>query len=164
MIDLIEEEGLAANAAENGGYLRAGLEELKNKHPLIGDVRGMGLMQAMELVKDRTLKTPASAETLRLMEAARENRILIGRGGLSGNVIRISPSLNVGSSRYRRIFAPAGRELFTRRQLLNGDRFKAHASRFLHALSRARVVQNRRLLSRRPVPVLASVCCTFGSI
>jgi 4-aminobutyrate aminotransferase-like enzyme len=98
VIDLIEEEGLAAKAAETGGYLRAGLEELKNKYPLIGDVRGMGLMQALELVKDRELKTPAPAETLRLMEAARENRILIGRGGLNGNVIRISPPLNVGRS------------------------------------------------------------------
>ena len=98
VIDLIEEEGLAAKAAETGGYLRAGLEELKNKHQVIGDVRGMGLMQALELVKDRELKTPAPAETLRLMETARENRILIGRGGLNGNVIRISPPLNVGRS------------------------------------------------------------------
>ncbi len=95
VIDLIEADDLAKNAAETGAYLRAGLEELKNKHPLIGDVRGMGLMQALELVQDRAAKTPAPAETLRLMEAARENRILIGRGGLSGNVIRISPPLNV---------------------------------------------------------------------
>ena len=98
VIDLIEEEDLAVNAAETGAYLRAGLDELKNKHTLIGDVRGMGLMQALELVQDRALKTPAPAETLRLMEAARENRILIGRGGLSGNVIRISPPLNVSRS------------------------------------------------------------------
>jgi 4-aminobutyrate aminotransferase len=98
VIDLIEEEGLSAKAAETGGYLRAGLDELKNKYPLIGDVRGMGLMQALELVQDRALKTPAPAETLRLMEAARLNRILIGRGGLNGNVIRISPPLNVDRS------------------------------------------------------------------
>jgi 4-aminobutyrate aminotransferase len=96
VIDLIEEENLAGNAAETGAYLRDSLEELKRKHPLIGDVRGMGLMQALELVQDRALKTPATAETLRLMEAARENRILIGRGGLNGNVIRISPPLNIG--------------------------------------------------------------------
>jgi 4-aminobutyrate aminotransferase-like enzyme len=55
----------------------------------------MGLMQAIELVKDRESKEPASAETVQLMEAARENRILIGRGGLDGNVIRISPPLNI---------------------------------------------------------------------
>ena len=58
----------------------------------------MGLMQAIELVQDRTSKAPAPAETLRLMDAASENRILIGRGGLSGNVIRISPPLNVSRS------------------------------------------------------------------
>jgi 4-aminobutyrate aminotransferase-like enzyme len=78
--------------------LRSGLEDLQTKYPLIGDVRGMGLMQAIELVQDRTSKTPATAETLRLMEAARENRLLIGRGGLNGNVIRISPPLNISAS------------------------------------------------------------------
>ena len=98
VIDLIEEENLAANAAETGAYLRQQLEHLKQKYPLIGDVRGMGLMQAVELVQDRASKTPAKAETLRLMEAARENRILIGRGGLDGNVIRLSPPLNISKS------------------------------------------------------------------
>ena len=57
VIDLIEEENLAANAAEMGGYLRAGLEDLQEKHPLIGDVRGMGLMQAIELVQDREIES-----------------------------------------------------------------------------------------------------------
>jgi len=96
VIDLIEEENLAGNAAKVGAHLRASLEQLKEKYPLIGDVRGMGLMQAIELVQDRVSKTPATAETVRLMEAARENRLLIGRGGLNGNVIRISPPLNIG--------------------------------------------------------------------
>jgi 4-aminobutyrate aminotransferase-like enzyme len=58
----------------------------------------MGLMQALELVQDHESKTPAAAETARLMEAARENRILIGKGGLYGNVIRVSPPLNVSRS------------------------------------------------------------------
>ena len=98
VIDFIEEEKLAANCASTGDYLRAKLLELQDKHPLIGDVRGMGLMQAIELVQDRQSKAPASAEALRLMEAARENRILIGRGGLEGNVIRISPPMNIGRS------------------------------------------------------------------
>jgi len=65
---------------------------------MIGDVRGMGLMQGLELVTDRQSKTPAVQETLRLMEAARENLILIGRGGLYGNVLRISPPLNIRKS------------------------------------------------------------------
>jgi 4-aminobutyrate aminotransferase len=98
VLDLIEQENLAANAAETGAYLRANLEELKAKHPLIGEVRGMGLMQAVELVQDRESKNPATQETLRLMEAARENRILLGRGGLYGNVLRISPPLNITRS------------------------------------------------------------------
>jgi 4-aminobutyrate aminotransferase-like enzyme len=95
VLDLIEEENLSVNAAEMGAYLRQKLEELKEKHPIIGDVRGMGLMQAIELVQDRKTKAPASAETAQLMEAARENRILIGKGGLHGNVLRISPPLNI---------------------------------------------------------------------
>jgi 4-aminobutyrate aminotransferase len=95
VIDLIEAENLAGNAAEMGAYLRAGLEGLKEKYPLIGDVRGMGLMQALELVEDRASKAPATAAAGRVMEAARNNRILIGRGGLASNVVRMSPPLNV---------------------------------------------------------------------
>ncbi len=98
VLDLIEEENLAANAASTGAYLRAGLEDLREKYPLIGDVRGMGLMQALELVTDRESKTPAPAETARLLEAAREEGLLIGKGGLYGNVIRISPPLNIKKS------------------------------------------------------------------
>jgi 4-aminobutyrate aminotransferase len=98
VLDLIEQENLAANAADVGGYLRAGLEELQSKHAIIGDVRGMGLMLGVELVEDRKSKAPATQATLRLMEAARENRILLGRGGLNGNVLRISPPLNIGKS------------------------------------------------------------------
>jgi 4-aminobutyrate aminotransferase-like enzyme len=96
VLDLIEEDNLAANAAETGGYLRGKLEELMDKHPLMGEVRGMGLLQAIEFVQDRQSKAPATQETLRIMEAARENRILLGRGGLYGNVLRISPPMNIG--------------------------------------------------------------------
>ena len=95
VIDLIEEENLAGNAAEVGAYLREGLEDLRQKYPLIGDVRGMGLMLALELVQDPVSKAPAVAEALRVMEAARDHRVLIGKGGLHGNVVRMSPPLNV---------------------------------------------------------------------
>ena len=98
VLDFIEEENLLANCASVGAYLRAGLEALKEKHELIGDVRGMGLMQALELVRDRASKTPAPAETAQVMEAARENRLLIGKGGMFGNVIRISPPMNIARS------------------------------------------------------------------
>ena len=98
VVDFIEEQHLAHNAAEVGGYLRAGLESLKDKHSLIGDVRGMGLLQALELVEDRQSKKPASQATLRILEAARQNRILLGKGGLNGNVLRISPPMNIQKS------------------------------------------------------------------
>ena len=55
----------------------------------------MGLMQALELVKDRATKEPAPQETVAVMERARENGLLIGKGGLYGNVIRLSPMLNI---------------------------------------------------------------------
>jgi 4-aminobutyrate aminotransferase-like enzyme len=96
VLDLIEEQNLLRNCEETGGYLRAGLEELKGKHQIIGDVRGMGLMQAIELVEDRESKKPAGAQTVAIMEAARENRLLIGKGGMYGNVLRITPPMNVG--------------------------------------------------------------------
>ncbi len=98
VIDFIEEHKLSINAAEVGAYLRDKLDALKAKHPLIGDVRGMGLMQAVELVEDRASKKPAVAQTAALLEASRENRILLGKGGYFGNVLRISPPLNISKT------------------------------------------------------------------
>src|SRR5271167_878776 len=93
-IEVIEEENLLENAHTVGAHFRARLEELKEKHPLIGDVRGMGLMQALELVRDRGTKEPAPRETTQVMERARDNGLLIGKGGLMGNVLRLAPMLN----------------------------------------------------------------------
>jgi len=98
VIDFIDDHNLSINAAEVGAYLHNKLEDLKAKFPIIGDVRGMGLMQAVELVEDRESKKPATAQTMALMEATRENRILLGKGGLYGNVLRISPPLNIGKT------------------------------------------------------------------
>jgi 4-aminobutyrate aminotransferase len=96
VIDYIEEQNLLANCAETGAYLRAGLEDLQRKHDIIGEVRGMGLLQAIELVEDRKSKAPATAATALAMEATRENRLLIGKGGMYGNVLRLSPPMNIG--------------------------------------------------------------------
>jgi len=98
VIDFIEDQKLSINAAEVGAYLNNKLHELQGKHPIIGDIRGMGLLQAVELVEDRESKKPASAHTAALMEAAREHRLLIGKGGFYGNVLRISPPLNISKA------------------------------------------------------------------
>jgi 4-aminobutyrate aminotransferase len=98
VLDYIEEQRLLANCTETGGYLRGKLEELQEKHEIIGQVRGMGLLQAIELVEDRQSKTPAIAQTAMVMEAAREQRLLIGKGGTFGNVLRCSPPMNIGRS------------------------------------------------------------------
>jgi len=97
-IEFIEEENLLENAHTVGNYFRGKLEELQGKYPLIGDVRGMGLMQALELVKDRRTKEPAPEATTQAMERARDNGLLIGKGGLFGNVLRLSPMLNISKA------------------------------------------------------------------
>jgi 4-aminobutyrate aminotransferase len=91
--EVMVRENVPARAAERGRQLRAALETLRDRYPWIGEVRGMGLMQALELVEDRAAKTPAPARARRLLEAARQQGLLIGVGGLYGHVIRIGPSL-----------------------------------------------------------------------
>ena len=95
VLDVIEEEGLQENARVVGARLRAGLERLMAAHRLVGDVRGLGLMLGAELVRDRGTKEPAGAETLDVLEGAREMGVLLGRGGLAGNVLRVKPPLCV---------------------------------------------------------------------
>ncbi len=95
---IIEEEDLPANAERMGRLLREGLEELQRRYPRsIGQVRGMGLMQALELVEDETLgnRTPARALTAKIWEETKKRGLLIGKGGLEGNAFRIAPALNV---------------------------------------------------------------------
>jgi 4-aminobutyrate aminotransferase-like enzyme len=97
-IEFIEEEKLLQNSETVGNYFRGKLDELQQKHPLIGDVRGKGLMLGLELVKDRTTKEPAPEATNQLLERTREHGLLIGKGGLYANVIRLSPMLNIGKA------------------------------------------------------------------
>jgi 4-aminobutyrate aminotransferase len=97
-IEFIEEEKLLENAHTMGAHFRGKLEELQQKYPVIGDVRGKGLMLGLELVKDRQTKEPAPEATNQLLERTREHGLLIGKGGLYGNVIRLSPMLNIGKA------------------------------------------------------------------
>ncbi|MGH7552926.1 MAG: aminotransferase class III-fold pyridoxal phosphate-dependent enzyme, partial [Longimicrobiales bacterium] len=91
--EVMVRENVPARAAARGRQLRAGLEEIQRAHAWIGDVRGMGLMQAIEVVEDRTSKEPGTAKARALLEATRAEGVLVGVGGLRGNVIRIGPSL-----------------------------------------------------------------------
>jgi alanine-glyoxylate transaminase / (R)-3-amino-2-methylpropionate-pyruvate transaminase len=93
VMEVIEEDGLQENSRVIGARLKEGLHALMERHPLIGDVRGMGLMLGIELVRDRATREPAKAETLELLELCREMGVLIGKGGLDGNVVRLKPPM-----------------------------------------------------------------------
>ncbi len=92
-ISVLEKEADPAHVAALGRQLRSGLERLQEKYAVIGDVRGMGLMQGLELVNDRQNKEPSPQATQKLFEATRALGLLIGKGGLYGNVVRISPPM-----------------------------------------------------------------------
>ncbi|HQX56888.1 MAG TPA: aspartate aminotransferase family protein, partial [Pyrinomonadaceae bacterium] len=94
VIKMIEDDDLRTNCRVVGDYFRSKLDELKDKYPVIGDVRGMGLMQGIELVKDRQTKEPAPAAVLTVFEETKRQGVLIGKGGLYGNVIRTGMMLN----------------------------------------------------------------------
>jgi 4-aminobutyrate aminotransferase-like enzyme len=99
-LEVIEKEDLPRNAAEMGARLRDGLEGLKRRYPAkMGEVRGMGLMQAVEFVKDEEAgdRTPDPQFVVQLFEETKKRGLLIGKGGLYGNVTRISPPLTVGA-------------------------------------------------------------------
>jgi alanine-glyoxylate transaminase/(R)-3-amino-2-methylpropionate-pyruvate transaminase len=93
VLDVIDRDGLQENARRVGGRLLRGLRRLQERHPVVGEVRGLGLMLGLELVTDRATRAPATGQTLEVLEAAREMGVLIGKGGLDGNVLRIKPPL-----------------------------------------------------------------------
>ena len=92
-IEVMEEEASPQHVAQLGDRFRAGLERLQEKYPLIGDVRGKGLMQGVEMVKDRQTKEPAPQEVNALFDETRKRGLLIGKGGLYGNALRLAPPL-----------------------------------------------------------------------
>jgi 4-aminobutyrate aminotransferase-like enzyme len=95
VIEIIKEENYLEKAAKLGAHLRKRMDELKESHKIVGDVRGQGMMLGIELVRDRATKEPASQEILTVMEVCREEGLLIGKGGLDNNVIRLQPPLEL---------------------------------------------------------------------
>jgi len=93
VLDIIDEDGLQENCRVLGARFKRGLLKLQQSYHLIGDVRGKGLMLGVELVRDRGEKTPARQEVLDMLEALREMSVLVGKGGLDGNVLRIKPPM-----------------------------------------------------------------------
>jgi 4-aminobutyrate aminotransferase-like enzyme/Ser/Thr protein kinase RdoA (MazF antagonist) len=93
VLAVIEDEGLVANAAETGSYLRRGLAALADRHPLIGDVRGTGLLLGVDLVEDRQTRAPAPGQARAVTEAMRDRGILLSVTGPAGNVLKIRPPL-----------------------------------------------------------------------
>ncbi len=92
-LDIILSENIQRRAKELGAYLLDGLRELQKRHPSVGDVRGRGLMLGMELVEDRATKAPATKKTADVFEKCKDLGVLIGKGGLFGNVLRIKPPM-----------------------------------------------------------------------
>ena len=95
VLDVIDREKLQANTLKIGNRILAGLGQLREKHNIIGDVRGKGLLLGIELVKDRQSKEPAKEECAQVMETCKEMGLLLGKGGLWGQTIRFSPPMCV---------------------------------------------------------------------
>ena len=95
VIEIIQEEHYLSKATKLGALLKKQLLNLKADHKIVGDVRGQGMMLGVELVRDQNTKEPATQEMLQVMEICKQNGLLIGKGGIDGNVIRIQPPLEL---------------------------------------------------------------------
>jgi len=93
VLDVIRDEGLQENAQEVGEHLLAGLREVRKTHPLVGDVRGLGLYIGVELVKDTETREPATAKAKRVKERLRDHHLLLSTDGPEENVLKIKPPL-----------------------------------------------------------------------
>jgi 4-aminobutyrate aminotransferase-like enzyme len=104
-LDIIAEEKLMQNAKEVGGFLKEGFRALQNKYQKLGDVRGRGLLLGIELVKDKETKAYGTEETAQFLELAKDRGLLVGKGGLYGNVVRIAPPLSFSRSEAEKVLS-----------------------------------------------------------
>ena len=95
MLDIVDDEGLQRNAAVMGARLLSGLRILQDRHPCIGEVRGIGLFIGIDLVKSRATRAPATTIAEHAINRLRDMRILIGREGPADNVLKIRPPLTI---------------------------------------------------------------------
>ena len=93
VLDVIEQEDLIANGKNVGAYLRNEIAKLASNHDLIGDVRGHGMVTGLEFVTDRKERSPATAETARLLELMRQQHVLVGSEGRDANILKLRPAL-----------------------------------------------------------------------
>ena len=101
-IEFLEEQKLADQALQKGEFLRAQLDSMKAKHKKIGEIRGKGLMIGIELVRDKE-RTPANTEGSQARDYCCEKGLLLGLGGVYGNVLRIQPPLVISKEQMERV-------------------------------------------------------------
>jgi alanine-glyoxylate transaminase/(R)-3-amino-2-methylpropionate-pyruvate transaminase len=111
VLQVLRDEKLQENAQSVGAELLAGLKELQQKHPTIGDVRGRGLMLAIEMVKDRKTREPDPEKTAAVFEALRQHRLITSKSGPYRSVIRIVPPLCLNSMDVGQVLAGLDRSL-----------------------------------------------------
>lgn len=108
-LDVMIEEDVRTRAAIRGGQLRAGLNALATAYAWIGEARGIGLMQGLEIVGDNADRSPDPDRAVRLLEAARREGLLLGLGGRAGNVIRFGPNLLISEEEVEVLLERVGR-------------------------------------------------------
>jgi 4-aminobutyrate aminotransferase-like enzyme len=93
VLDVLEREQLLANARTVGAYMVESLRKLQDRHAIMGDVRGLGMFFAVDMVSDRKTKAPATAQTKRVVNAMRDKGVLISRIGIHDNILKIRPPM-----------------------------------------------------------------------
>ncbi len=104
VLDVIEDENLLAKADQHGKYMRDRFLKMQDKYAIVGDVRGIGAMIAIELVKDRMTKEPATEETAAIVKECLKQGVIIAKAGLYGNVIRMLIPLVISETELREGF------------------------------------------------------------